>query len=316
MNGWQRGLTEAGVDDPGLRAHYTGQARWLLRYTPAQYTALRALLPPATAVHLVAATAFMHTCDRILDQDSAYPVIERAARFEGYAQRVRDALASSHTPSGSLGPLWHTTRAHPQLAYCVEDFLRAAPIELHFTGFESEADFVSYVNDYTLPALLTMATVLRDPSEPPQRLRERVRLIAVPVQRIDFLTDLAEDLQEGRLCLPLADLQAAGVQPDDLRRQRGTVQVQALLAHTAAKCWTDLAAAKPATAGFPTTNAPMIAAQLDIYAHMLRVAQAHGARLLRHPARPRIPAAAAILLRHHKQARAHTPNHLHGNPPT
>ncbi|MFD5028922.1 squalene/phytoene synthase family protein [Streptomyces sp. NPDC058405] len=307
MNGWQRGLTEAGVGDPRLRAEYTRQARGLARYVPAHYAALRLLLAPATAVHVVAAMSFMHTCDELLDRDDRAPAELRAARFAEYETRVRLALASPRAPSGGLAPLWHTARTHPRLAGCVEDFLRAAPTDLYFAGFEQESDFAAYVDGYTLPGLLLIAAVLAAPEEPPERLRESVRLLAVPVQRIDFLTDLAEDLRAGRVCLPRADLRATEVRPDDLRQGRGTAQVRALLARTAAKCWADLAAAKRAMAGFPPLYVPMVAAQLDVYAHLLQLAEARGPRLLRAGVRPRIPAAAAILLRHRGRTRTEAP---------
>ncbi|RDG37327.1 squalene/phytoene synthase family protein [Streptomyces corynorhini] len=298
MNGWRRGLTEAGVRERGLRESYTRQATRLARYAPAQYAALRLLLPPATAVHVVAAVSFMHTCDELLDQDGRASVETRAARFARHEARVRAALASPGAPTGDLAPLWHTVRAHPRLAAHVDAFFRAAPADLYFTGFAGEPDFLAYVDEYVLPGLLLIGAVLAGPGESEERLRENVRLLAVPIQRIDFLTDLAEDLRSGRVCLPRSDLRAAGVGPGELRQGRATARVRTLLARTAAKCWADLAAARPAVAGVPALYAPMVAAQLDVYAHLLQQAQAHGARLLRGGVRPRIPAAAAILLRH------------------
>ncbi|MFJ1648104.1 phytoene/squalene synthase family protein [Streptomyces sp. NPDC088258] len=300
MNGWRRGLTEAGVGEPGLRESYTRQATRLARYAPAQYAALRLLLPPATAVHVVAAVSFMHTCDELLDRDDRAPVEVRAARFARYETRVRDVLASPTAPAGGLAPLWHTVHAHPRLAGRVDDFFRAAPADLYFTGFAGEPDFLAYVDEYVVPGLMLIGAVLAGSEESDARLRESVRLLAVPIQRIDFLTDLAEDLRAGRLCLPRSDLRAEGVEPDELRQGRATARVRALLARTAAKCWTDLVAARPAAAGVPALYAPMIAAQLDVYAHLLQEAQAHGSRLLRGGVRPRIPAAVAILLRHRR----------------
>jgi 15-cis-phytoene synthase len=309
VNSWRRGLTQAAVHDPRLRTQYTRQARSLARYVPAQYLAMRMLLPSAIAVHVIAATSFMHTCDDLLDQEDRFPVEVRAARFAQYETRVLEALASSRAPADSdgLAPLWHTARAYPSLAARVEDFLRAAPADLYFTGFEQEADFSAYVDGYVLPALLMIATVLMDPAEPHERLRDRVRLMAFPVQRIDFLTDLAEDLRIGRVCLPRSDLAAAGVSSEELRQGRDTAQVRALLAHTAAKCRADLAAAQPALDGFPLRYVPLFTAQFEVYAHLLDQAQARGARLLHRGVRPRIPAAAAILLRHRRQVRALQP---------
>ncbi|MFJ2116070.1 MULTISPECIES: squalene/phytoene synthase family protein [unclassified Streptomyces] len=307
MRGWRRGLTGAGVRDPLLREEFTRQARALARYAPAQYAALRLLLPPATAVHVVAAVSFMHTCDELLDQDGRAPVALRAARFAAYEKRVRRVLVSSRAPAGTLGPLWHAARTHPRLLGRVDDFLRAAPADLHFNGFEREADFGAYVEEYTLPGLLLIGAVLAGPDESDERLRKSVRLVAAPVQRIDFLTDLAEDLASGRLYLPRSDLREAGVRPEDLRQGRATARVRALLARTAAKCWTDLAAARPAVAGVPALYAPMVAAQLDVYAHLLHEAQARGPRLLGGGVRPRIPAALAILLRHRGKSRTDSP---------
>jgi squalene synthase HpnC len=63
---------------------------------------------------------------------------------------------------------------------------------------------------------------------------ERVRLsdaICTGLQLTEHWQDVAEDLERGRLYIPLADLGRFGCEPDDLRRRPATAAVRALLAY-------------------------------------------------------------------------------------
>jgi phytoene synthase len=62
--------------------------------------------------------------------------------------------------------------------------------------------------------------------------RSRCRSFAEGLQRLDFLTDLTDDLTEGRLYLPQEDLDRFGVTRADLEQGQDTPAVAELVAET------------------------------------------------------------------------------------
>lgn len=68
---------------------------------------------------------------------------------------------------------------------------------------------------------------------PDQRFTSSARFLADAAQRTDFLTDLFEDLRDGRLALPVCDLDRYGVTRVDLWDGLDTPAVRALISATA-----------------------------------------------------------------------------------
>jgi phytoene synthase len=60
--------------------------------------------------------------------------------------------------------------------------------------------------------------------------REPARQLGFAFQLTNFIRDVGEDLDRGRIYLPLKDLAEFGVTPDDLRERRSTRPIRALVA--------------------------------------------------------------------------------------
>ncbi|MGW4803284.1 hypothetical protein [Kitasatospora sp. NPDC004272] len=71
MGGWERALDAAGVREPELRAGYGRERERVVAYEREVALAAGLLLPPATVPHVIAATAFMHRTDDLLDSGPA-----------------------------------------------------------------------------------------------------------------------------------------------------------------------------------------------------------------------------------------------------
>ena len=67
MGMWANRLDAAGIHDPQLRDDFTRQRSLVARYKRAAYLAVLLLLPRPLAPHMIAATAFMHHTDNLLD---------------------------------------------------------------------------------------------------------------------------------------------------------------------------------------------------------------------------------------------------------
>ncbi|MFE2183677.1 squalene/phytoene synthase family protein, partial [Streptomyces sp. NPDC059455] len=110
MGLWDRALDAAGVGDPNLREDYTQQRKLVAGYRRSSYLAVRLLLPPPLLPHVIAATAFMHRTDTLLDSG---PVAERAGACAEWVKEVRDGLAGGESDHAAVRPLLHTLSAHP-----------------------------------------------------------------------------------------------------------------------------------------------------------------------------------------------------------
>jgi phytoene synthase len=87
-----KALDTAGVRDGGLREDYTEQRKLVARFRRSAYLAVRLLLPTPLVPHVIAATAFMHHSDNVLDEGR--PRAERAAAYAVWEKQVRDGLAT------------------------------------------------------------------------------------------------------------------------------------------------------------------------------------------------------------------------------
>ncbi|MEV5510664.1 squalene/phytoene synthase family protein [Streptomyces orinoci] len=280
MRNWDRTLTLAGIDHPRLRADYTRQRQQVAAYRRHAYAAVRLLLPEALAPHIIAATAFMHRTDTLLDG------ADDGTAWASWEKEVHSALATGESTDPELRPLLHTLAARPALRRPVEEFLAGALLDREFTGFPDEADYQRYVDAYSLPAFMLIATLLLAPDADPSAARRLCRAYIDGSQRLDFVNDLAEDLGSGRLTLPVSTLARHGVSREDLECGRDTAGVRSLLRTLLERAREDLLAARPLVRLTPPANRSFVRAMLELEMRTAEAALAKGAALPAGPARP------------------------------
>ncbi|WP_416969562.1 phytoene/squalene synthase family protein [Streptomyces sp. 4F14] len=293
MSTWKRSLDAAGVREPGLRRDYDEQRRTVARYRRASYLAARLLLPAPVLPHVMAATAFMHHSDGLLDTG---PRDRRGAAWADWERRVRAALHSGTSDDPLLRALLHTVGARPRLRDVLEAFLAAAPAELDFTGFATEADYQAYVDAYVLPAFLLIATLV-GPEGDDRAFRAACRTFIDGSQRLDFVNDLAEDLREGRHGIPAETLKRFSLTEDELRAGQETDAVRELVTHEVTRARADLRDAARLPHLAPAPYRPLLLALIDIELLTADAALAQGAGLLRGSANPSPLKALRVLAR-------------------
>ncbi|WP_058041491.1 phytoene/squalene synthase family protein [Streptomyces roseifaciens] len=298
---WNKALDVAGVHDRQLRDDYTRQRDLVARYRRHAYAAVRLLLPGATVPHVIAMTAFMHHTDNVLDSGST--LAERASAYAVWEKDVREALAGGRADHPVIRPVLHTVAARPGLTGAVEDFLKAAPADLDFTGFATEGAYQDYVDAYSLPAFMLVAGLL-DPGTDPGAYRAACRSYIDGSQRLDFVNDLAEDLEGGRLALPRETLEQHGVSRGDLESARDTPAVRVLLAGQLRRARHDLLAARRLAGLTSPVDRPFVRAMVELEVLTADAAAAKGCGLLRGPARPSAGPALRMFLREFGRALA------------
>ncbi|SOE06449.1 Squalene/phytoene synthase [Streptomyces sp. Ag109_G2-15] len=157
MSRWSTALTRAGVSDEGMRRDYDVQRKLVRRYRREEYLAARLLLPAELRPYVLAAVAFMHETDRRIDLGDLSARHEALRSWNGEVGAVLDG---AETEQGTLRALDDTVRRHPQMAGRVRDFLDGAPVEAAWRGFESEAELQTYVDCYSMPALMLTACLI------------------------------------------------------------------------------------------------------------------------------------------------------------
>lgn len=299
---WDRRLVAAGVLDRGLRADYTTAARVFARRILAHYAAVRLLVAPALHPHVVAAYAFLARTDDLADQG---PLQERLPRWDSWAHQVTAGLESGHADDPVLRAFLHTVAVRRLPHHWVHTYLKATTEELHFTGHATEADFQRYVDNLALPALMLIED-LQYEGGGDEVFRSRCRSFAEGLQRLDFLTDLTDDLTEGRLYLPQEDLDRFGVTRADLEQGQDTAGVAELVALTCRrtrKSLTDSRALLDSTApGFR----PLQRALLDLAEHQLSRVEGSGTSVTRQAVGYGIRVPLAVLFRERRRLRAGT----------
>ncbi|MDT0449379.1 phytoene/squalene synthase family protein [Streptomyces hesseae] len=295
MHTWGRTLTTAGIHDPRLRDDYTRQRRLVSGYRRNAYIAVRLLLPPELAPHVIAATAFMHHTDLLADQPDG------GDGFAAWEKEVRDGLAVGDSAHPVLRPLLHTASVHPGLREHAERFLAGAPMDRDFSGFADEAGYQRYVDAYSLPAFMLVACLVLSPDADADDSRALCRSYIDGSQRLDFVNDLAEDLGDGRLTLPEETLTRHEVSRSDLERKRDTPHCRALFRDLLEQSRRDLLAGRSLPELAPPAHRAFVRAFVALELLTNDAALAKGGRVLHESAGPSPRAALGVLIREYRR---------------
>ncbi|MFI6444539.1 squalene/phytoene synthase family protein [Kitasatospora sp. NPDC050543] len=290
MGSWENAMNAAGINDPGLRDDYSRQLGQVTRYKREAVLAARLLLPARLVPHVIAATAYMHRTDSLLDSG---PLDDRRAAYTHWEQEVADSLTTGATGNPELRPLLNTVAAHPALRGRAQEYLAGAVADLDFAGFATEADYQHYVDGYSLPAFMVVATLL-GPDGDQRAYRAACRTFIDAGQRLDFVSDLAEDLADGRLTIPAQTLNRHGVTRTDLEQARDLPAVRALIADQLDQVDRTLAEGRAVVGLVPPAHRPMVRCMIGLDELTSAAARADIPALLRRSAGP--PKLAALRL--------------------
>ncbi|MEU6223058.1 squalene/phytoene synthase family protein [Streptomyces sp. NPDC047042] len=281
MRSWHRCLDAAGIHSGSDRAAYLKAKQFMLSREPAGHLAVRLLIPDRLQPHILAGYAFASFTDDLCDRGT---VPERTRRYANWAQQVRTALDTGTARHPLLRAFLHTAEARELPRSWVDSYLVGAQVDLDFAGFTTEDDYQAYIEQLTWPFLM-ITSGLSMPGGGSQAYADSCRLLADACQRTDFLTDLAEDLRDGRLYLPTDDLEKHGVTRSDLEQGRDLPAVRSLLSATAATAHATLRESTRIVTELPEEQRRLTRFVILLHAHRLRRAVAMGASLTQGPVR-------------------------------
>ncbi|MFD8451212.1 phytoene/squalene synthase family protein [Streptomyces coelicoflavus] len=217
-----RELDAAGITDPELRAAYTRCRLLNARHGRTYFLATR-LLPADRRPAVHALYGFARRADDIVDDMGAEATpAERAAALTRLDRLLRRALTGGRPSTEPVVLALADTAAR----YAIEpahftDFMASMRADLTVTDYATYADLRTYMHGSAAVIGLQMLPVLgtvtaRAPAAP------HAAALGVAFQLTNFLRDVGEDLDRGRIYLPADLLAAHGVHRDLLLWSRAT----------------------------------------------------------------------------------------------
>ena len=191
------------------------------------YLATR-LLPRWKRRHVHALYGFTRYADELVDALDATPEAVRAARLRGFGDRFTAALSGVPVSDPALPAVVDTVRLFHLDVADLATFLRSMAMDLTVREYATYDDLLEYMEGSAAAIGTMMLPILgaRDPAA----AREPARQLGFAFQLTNFIRDVGEDADRGRIYLPLKDLAECGVAPADLRARQATPAVRRLVA--------------------------------------------------------------------------------------
>jgi 15-cis-phytoene synthase len=208
--------------DTDLAAAYERCRELHKRHGRTYYLATR-LLPAWKRRHVHALYGFTRYADEIVDRTEALPPAERAAQLMDWSDRFR----AGATDDPLLPAVLHTIAVFDLDPADFDAFLKSMAMDLTVTAYPTYKDLLVYMEGSAAVIGTMMLPILG--SSDPAAAREPARQLGLAFQLTNFIRDVAEDLDRGRLYLPEQDLARFGLTRADLERRVATQPVKALI---------------------------------------------------------------------------------------
>lgn len=217
-----RELDAAGITDPALRAAYLQCRRLNARHGRTYFLATRLLTAERRpAVH--ALYGFARWADDIVDSlDPALGVDARAAALARLREELEAGLREGRSSEPTVRAVADTARQYAIDHRHFGDFMDSMRRDLEITEYATYADLCAYMHGSAAVIGLQMLPVLGT-VVPREEAAPYAAALGVAFQLTNFLRDVGEDLDRGRVYLPADLLAAYGVDRELLRwsRDRG-----------------------------------------------------------------------------------------------
>ncbi|GII24875.1 phytoene/squalene synthase family protein [Planosporangium mesophilum] len=176
------------------------------------------LLPEWKRRHVHALYGFARYADEIVDRTEALPPAERATRLAAWSDAFLAGLAGAVVDDPLLPAVLHTISVFDLDLDDFRKFLASMAMDLTVSGYDSYDDLLGYMEGSAAVIGTMMLPILGSPD--PAAAREPARQLGLAFQLTNFIRDVAEDLDLGRVYLPRDDLARFGVTPADLKAAR------------------------------------------------------------------------------------------------
>ena len=235
-------MTRSMPPDAALDAAYAS-CRDLHRTHGRSYYLATRLLPPWKRRHVHALYGFTRWTDDIVDAgaDARIPLpgADRGRRLDAWAGRFYALLDGGEDPADPiLRAVRHTTAIFGLSRADFAAFFASMRMDLDVRSYANYGSLLEYMEGSAAVIGTMMLPILLAPDDGrgpvpaavTAAAREPARQLGLAFQLTNFIRDIAEDLDRGRVYLPAADLAQFGVHRDDLAAPSASPAVRRLVA--------------------------------------------------------------------------------------
>lgn len=295
-----RELDAAGILDPELRLSYE-RCRELNAAHGKTYYLATLLLPPAKRPFVHALYGFARYADEIVDDlASTLSDQEKARALQTWGQSFLDDVAAGRSADPVAAAVVDTVlRWEIPLTY-FEAFLHSMRMDLTVTEYQTFDDLYEYVYGSAAVIGLQMVPILEPCSD---SAYDRAKDLGVAFQLANFIRDVGEDLDRGRVYLPLTELAEFGVTRSDLEARVATPAIKAALAAQVARVRELEQRSRPGIADLHPATQPCIEAARVLYCGIVDAVEALDYEIFDQRARVSISKRLQVALPAWRQAR-------------
>jgi phytoene synthase len=223
-------LTKAGITDPALRTSYLECKRLNSLHGKTYYLATL-LLPPEKRPFVHALYGFARYADEIVDDlASTLTDDEKANSLNQWGEGVISDVKSGNSDDVIGRALVDTVKRFDIPIQYFQAFLHSMSMDLTITEYQEYEDLQEYVYGSAAVIGLQMVSVLGiEKGVSIDEVNAAAEKLGVAFQLANFIRDVGEDLDRGRVYLPIAELQAHGVTREMLERKVLTPQIKSAL---------------------------------------------------------------------------------------
>ena len=221
-------LAAARITDPRLRQAY-GLCRRLNAAHGRTFFLTTRLLAPCQRPGIHALYGFARLADDIVDEPGSAP----EARLTELSQRLKAGLECGHSTDPVMAAVIDTATRYRLAPQLFASFLASMRMDLTVSDYPTRAELDRYVHGSAEVIGVQVLPILGTVGDPAEAAPYAAAL-GKAFQLTNFLRDIAEDLDRGRVYMPADELAAYGVNRDLLTwcRERGCLdsRVRAALA--------------------------------------------------------------------------------------
>ena len=255
-------LTAAGITDPDLRASYA-ECKRLNALHGKTYFLATLLLPKAKRPFVHALYGFARYADEIVDDlASELSVEEKAQALSTWGNTVLADLKKGTSVDHVGRALIDTVKRFDIPHEHFEAFLHSMTMDLTVQEYETYEDLLEYVYGSAAVIGLEMVPILGPLHNDAY---EAAKKLGIAFQLANFIRDVDEDLDRGRVYLPIKELAQFGVTREMLEERVLTPEIIEALKFQIARVRQLQAEAAPGIAMLEVTSRPCIQAASVLY---------------------------------------------------
>lgn len=218
-------LTAAGITEPALRDSYAECKRLNSLHGKTYYLATL-LLPKEKRPHVHALYGFARYADEIVDDlSSTLSQQEKSDALRLWSDQLLNDISNGRSHDHIGRALVDTVqRFNIPIAY-FEAFLHSMAMDLTVTSYETYEELMEYVYGSAAVIGLQMVHVLGTIEGKKKDALIPAEKLGIAFQLANFIRDVGEDLERGRVYLPMKELKSHGVTREMLEKRVLTPQI-------------------------------------------------------------------------------------------